>query len=142
MVETAALLLSLCGPGAVGLAPHFQAAAHRYHIPPVILIAQARVESTCHPNAVGGKDGINVGLLAIRVGASAAHGHTAEELKRPRLNLLLGARHLRKTWDLCHDLAGGLGVYAGYRTCSQGRRSSYSRKVLSWVEEVERGTRS
>ena len=130
------LLLALCGPSSLGLAPHFQAASHRYGIPPAILVAQARVESTCHPSAVGGKDGINVGLLAIRVGTGAAHGHTAEELKRPRLNLLLGARHLRKTWDLCHDLAGGLGVYGGYRTCSQGRRSSYARRVISFAAEA------
>ena len=41
MVETAALLLHLCGQPAVPLAPHFDRAAHRWHVPVPVLVATA-----------------------------------------------------------------------------------------------------
>ena len=142
VADVAHLLLALCGPGALPLAPHFAHAAHAYHIKPAILVAMARVESTCHPNAIGGAGGIQYGLLQIRLGGSAALGYSAEELLRPRLNLELGARHLHRWLVRCGDLRAALGVFDGWRKCSQGRRSPYAKRVMEWVEEVERGPRT
>ena len=142
MVETAALLLQLCGPGAVGLAPHVHHAARKYHIKPAILVAMARVESTCNPRAIGGRDGIQYGLLQIREGGSAALGYTAEELLKPRLNLELGARHLHRWTVRCGDVRAALGVFNGWKKCSQGRKSPYAKRVMEWVEEIERAPHS
>jgi soluble lytic murein transglycosylase-like protein len=142
MVETARLLLALCGPSAAGLAPHVDHASRKYHIKPAILVAMARVESTCHPNAVGGAGGIQYGLLQIRLGGSAALGYSAEELLRPRLNLELGARHLHRWLVRCGDIRAALGVFNGWKKCSLGRKSPYAKRVMEWVEEVERGPRT
>ena len=142
VTDVAHLLLALCGPGSVGLAPHVDHAAREYHLKPAILVAMARVESTCNPRAIGGRDGIQYGLLQIREGGSAALGYTADELLKPRLNLELGARHLHRWINRCGDVRAALGVFNGWRKCSLGRRSPYARKVLSWVEEVERAPHS
>jgi hypothetical protein len=140
MVETARLLLTLCGPSAIGLAPHVDHAAHKYHVKPVVLIAMARVESTCHVDARDGRG--DWGLLQIREGGSAALGYTAEELLKPRLNLELGARHLHRWIVRCGDVRAALGIFDGWKKCSLGRKSPYAKRVMEWVEEVERGVRS
>ena len=132
-METALLLAHLCGPGSTYLAPHVDRAAHRWHVPPAILVAMARVESTCDPDADDGRG--DHGILQVRPGTLAAHGHTAAELHNPRLCLMLGARHLRHWIDRCGDLAGALGVYAGHRTCRAGRVSRYSSRVLHFAAE-------
>ena len=134
MIETAALILHLCGPGAVHLAPHFERAAHRWHVPPAVLVAVARAESTCDPDADDGRG--DIGIIQVRPGTLAARGHTAAELHDPRLCLWLGARHLRHWWGRCGDLAGALGVYAGHRTCRAGRTSRYAARVLGFVAEA------
>lgn len=134
MVETAALLLHLCGPGSVGLAPHFSAAAHRWHVPPAILVAVARVESRCTPDA---DDGLgDVGVMQIREGTRAARGHSRAELLRPRLNIWLGARHIRYWWDRCGDLPASLGIYRNSPTCAAGRRSKRAQDVLRLAEQA------
>ncbi len=38
VTDVAAIVLALCGPGAVPLAPHFAHAAHKYHVKPVVVI--------------------------------------------------------------------------------------------------------
>ena len=82
-MDVALMLLSLCGPGHAALAPLVAREAARYEPHrPAILVAMARVESTCAPDVVGGKDGFNVGLLAIRLGTRAARGHGALEFGR------------------------------------------------------------
>ncbi len=127
-MTTALLLAHLCGPGYAGLAYAAASAAQRWRVPVAVLVAMAYVESTCRPSAVGPRGG--VGLLQVVPGTRAAHGHTAEELKNSRLNLALGARHLRYWMDRCGDLEAALGVYAGHHTCRAGRESGYSRRVL------------
>ena len=142
-MDVALMLLSLCGPGHAALAPLVAREAARYEPHrPAILVAMARVESTCAPDAVGGKDGFNVGLLAIRLGTRAARGHGALELMRPGLNLHLGAAHLARCLLLCGDLAGALGVYGGHRTCRAGRASGYARRVLRWAEQADQEVES
>ena len=132
MVETARLLLALCGPGAAGLAPHFQAAAHRYRIPPAVLVAVAKIESRCDPTADDGDS--DYGVMQIREGGSAARHHTRAELLRPRLNIDLGARHIRYWWNRCGDLPASLGIYRGSHNCRDGRHSKRAKDVLRWAE--------
>ena len=134
MVETAVLLAALCGPGSLGLAPHFDRASHRWHVPAPVLVSVARIESMCSPDADDGQG--DLGVMQVRVGTRAARGHSRAELLRARLNIDLGARHLRHLWDLCGDLPAALGVYTGLHTCSQGRRSKRARDVLNLAAQA------
>jgi soluble lytic murein transglycosylase-like protein len=140
MVETAVLLLHLCGPSSLGLAPHFQHAAHRYHLRPSLLSALVRVESRCQPDAIGAKG--ELGLGQIKPETWAAGTYTRAQLLTPRYNLLATARHLRRLVNLCGDERGALGVYSGLRTCRQGRASRYARTVLDWEAMVLRPAES
>jgi soluble lytic murein transglycosylase-like protein len=133
-------LAVLC-PSRVNLAPAFERAARRYRLPAALLVAMARNESTCNPLAVS-KSGKDVGLLQVRLGTAAARGHTAEELKRPGLSAMLGARHLAGKLRLCEDVPAALGVYAGWDTCELGRASGYAQRVLGFWNEVEGAKRS
>jgi soluble lytic murein transglycosylase-like protein len=137
MIETAALLLHLCGPSAVHLAPHFDRAAHRWYVPPAILVAVGRIESLCTEDADDGDS--DYGVMQLREGTRAARGHSRAELLHARLNIDLGARHIRYWWDRCGDLPASLGIYTGgSRTCSQGRRSKRARDVLRLAEQASR----
>jgi soluble lytic murein transglycosylase-like protein len=133
-------LAVLC-PGRVALAPAFDRAARRFHVPATLLVAQARNETGCAPDAVNA-NGIDVGILQVRVGSHAARGRTVEQLKNPAINIPLAARHLARCLALCRDYAGALGVYAGWKTCSQGSASGYARRVLGFLNEVEGVKRS
>ena len=130
VAETAHLLLALCGPSSLGLAPHVDHAARIYHLRPSLLSALVRVESHCQPGAIGHKG--ELGLGQIKPETWAASGYTREQLLTPRWNLLATARHLRRTIRLCGDERGGLGVYSGLRKCRDGRRSKYARAVLDF----------
>lgn len=123
----------LC-PGRGHLAPLFAAAAERWKVRPVVLVAMARVESTCDPTAVNRRTGA-VGLMQIMPGASADVDHIgdANELMDPATNIELGARHLRRWWTACGSLAGGLAVFHGRQKCSQHRGDRYVARVLGFV---------
>lgn len=128
MTDVAALVLALCGPGAVPLAPHFAHAAHKFHVPPAVLVAVARVESRCSPTADDGDS--DYGVMQIREGGSAAHGHTRAQLLDARTNIMLGARHIRYWWDRCGDLPASLGIYRGSHNCRDGRHSKRATDVM------------
>ena len=130
VTDVAAIVLALCGPGALPLAPHFAHAAHKYHLRPPLLGALVRVESRCKPDAIGAKG--ELGLGQIKPETWAAGTYTREQLLTPRWNLLATARHLRRLVNLCGDERGALGVYSGLRTCRQGRASRYARTVLDF----------
>ena len=134
MVETAALLLSLCGPSAVHLAPHFDRAAHRWHVSAPVLVAVARIESLCTEDADDGH--YDYGVMQIREGTRAARGHSRSELLRARLNIDLGARHIRDWQDRCGDLPASLGIYRNSPNCAAGRRSKRARDVLRLAEQA------
>lgn len=130
MTDLARILIALCGPGSLSLAPHVQHAAHRYHLRPSLLSALVRVESRCKVDAIGAKG--ELGLGQIKPETWAAGAYTRAQLLTPRYNLLATARHLRRTIDLCGDERGGIGVYSGLRTCRKGRASRYARAVLDF----------
>jgi soluble lytic murein transglycosylase-like protein len=130
VVETARLLLALCGTAAAGLAPHVDHASHVHGVRRSLLTALIRVESHCNPAAIGHKG--ELGLGQIKPETWAAGTYTREQLLTPRWNLLATARHLRRTIRLCGDERGGLGVYSGLRKCRDGRRSKYARTVLDF----------
>jgi soluble lytic murein transglycosylase-like protein len=132
-METALLVLSLCGSGHSNLAPHVDYVAKRWDIPAEVLVSMIFVESSCHPNAIGPKG--TVGLMQIAPGTRAAMGHSVKELRNSRLNLFLGARHLRYWLNRCGDLPGALGVYNGAKTCPDGRESDYTKRVLNNTHE-------
>jgi hypothetical protein len=138
--EARQALAVLC-PSRVSLSPVFARAAVRYRLPAGLLVSQARNETGCTPDAVSA-NGIDAGILQVRVGTHAARGRTVEQLKNPEVNVPLAARHLRRCLDLCHDYAGALGVYAGWRTCAKGRASGYSRRVLGFWEITKGEPRS
>lgn len=133
-MSTILLLLQLCGSGHASLAPHIDAAAKRWNVPSEVLVSMIFVESTCHSDVVGLKG--TVGLMQIMPGSKAARGYSVEELKNSRLNLLLGARHLRYWWNRCGDLSAALGVYNGSKTCSKGRESDYTERVLNNIHRA------
>ena len=95
-VSASDAVVLLCGPGRGHLAPLFQAAADRWKVRPVVLVAMARTESTCDPTAVNRRTG-SYGLLQIKLDGSAnPDGLSQAELLAPETSIELGARHLRR----------------------------------------------
>jgi soluble lytic murein transglycosylase-like protein len=129
--EARQALRILC-PKRVSLAPAFARAAERYAVPAALLVAMGRKESNCDPKARG-KLGER-GLLQLKPGTLAAGRVPIAHLDRPATNVDLGARHLLRCLLLCGDLAGGLGVYSGRKTCRLGRASPYARRVMGFYE--------
>jgi hypothetical protein len=138
-VEAAQALAVLC-PGRVSLAPAFERAARKHHVPASLLVAQSRNESNCDPEAIGRKD--ERGLLQLKPGTRAAGNVPLDRLHVPAVNASLGAAHLARCLLLCGDWAGALGVFAGHRTCAQGRASRYARNVIGYWNEVKGERRS
>ena len=142
MLETAALLFSLCGPGAVHLAPALHHAAHVHHVRRPLLAALIRVESRCLPDAIGAKG--ELGLGQIKPGTLAAGDYTRAQLLTPRYNLLATARHLRRRLDLCDGSElRALYVYSGRRYCRDYGKDphsgrDYARTVLRLAEQASR----
>jgi soluble lytic murein transglycosylase-like protein len=132
--EARQALRVLC-PRAVGLAPLFDHAANRHHLPASLLVSVAYVESSCNPRAVGPKG--SVGLMQIMPGGSAAHGTPPAMLLLPAVSLRLASRHLARWLRVCHDMPAALGIYAGHRTCEAGRASGYAQRVLELVEQAK-----
>ena len=140
MVETAALLAALCGPGSLGLAPHLNHAAHVHHVRRALLAGLIRTESHCDPLAIGAKGELGAGQ--IKPGTWAAGTYTREQLLTPRYNLLATARHLRRLINLC----GGselhaLYVYSGRRYCrdygtDKRTGKDYARTVLRFAAQA------
>jgi len=119
-------LTALC-PGKEHLAPHVDAAARRYLLPRVLLVAVMRVESHCRMEAVGAAKE----RCAFQVRGVARNGRSDVELADPATCIDTGARwlSLMVTW------AGGLGEGIGaYNTGKLGNgRGKYARKVLAMV---------
>ena len=140
MIETAALILHLCGPGAVHLALDLNHAAHVHHVRRPLLAALIRVESRCQPDAIGALG--ELGLGQIKPGTLAAGTYTREQLLTPRYNLLATARHLRRRIDLCDGSElHALYVYSGRRYCRDYGRDArsgrdYARTVLRLAEQA------
>jgi hypothetical protein len=137
-------LAVLC-PGRVGLAPAFERAASRYHLPAALLVATVRVESTCDPLAVGPKG--TLGLGQIMPGTRAARGYTTAQLLTPDPNLMATARHLHWAIALCGCDLFGLYVYGGRKKCHDYGVDSktgkdYARRVLGFWAEVAGGRRT
>jgi hypothetical protein len=132
--EARQALRVLC-PSHVDLAPAFDRAAGRYRLEPALLVAVARQESHCSPTARGKLGERGVGQ--IKPGTIAAGHVPVDHLDRPATNISLMARHLARCLLLCGDLASGLGVYSGRRTCKAGRASGYARRVLELFEQAK-----
>ena len=134
-------LAALC-PVRQALAPLVEAAAHSARVRPVVLVAMARVESTCDPSAVNRRTQ-SYGLLQIKLDGSANPDHLEpDELTDPEINVPLGARHLSRWVRLCGSLAGGLTLYHGRKGAFHGKGrcdvDDYARRVLSLVAQVRR----
>lgn len=130
-------LAALC-PARHAIAPAVEAAAVEARVDPVVLIAMARVESSCDPSAVNRRTGA-LGWLQVMPGRSADPDHLeAEELLTPGVNAMLGARHLRKCIDLCGSLVAGLHVYHGGKHCRDWRGDRYVKRVLELVARAKR----
>ena len=123
------------------IAPLVEAAAAKWRVRPVVLVAMARVESSCGDNPRNRVTGA-LGVLQVIPGRSADPDHLeAAELLDPATSIELGARHLRKCVDLCGSLAGGLHVFHGGKRCREWRGDGYVAKVLSLVEWAKRRIR-
>ena len=131
---TVAALDALCGPGHRDLAGPVDAAARRYMLHPVTIVALVKSESPrCDPNAVNPRTGAT-GLTQILPTGSANPRHlSVESLKDPATNLDLGARHLAGLLVLCGSLGGAVHVYHGHRTCGGWQRDEHAWKVLGYV---------
>lgn len=130
-------LAALC-PTQRALSPVVEAAATEARVSPLVLVAMARVESTCDPSAVNRRTGA-IGWLQIMPGRSADPDQLeADELSDPVINVPLGARHLRACMNLCGSLPAGLHVFHGGKKCREWRGDRYVRKVLSLVAGARR----
>lgn len=138
----ALLALALLCPGHADLAPHVEAAAAYYALPPVVLVAMLRVEAHCRMGAVGNRGE----RCAMQLHGRARNGLSNKQLAKPRMCIMAGARwlHMMRAW--CGgDLRCGLAAYntgdrckggKATKKCRAGRR--YARKVLGTVEKVRR----
>jgi soluble lytic murein transglycosylase-like protein len=116
---TAAILAIFCATWPGALPRQIDRAASRAHIPSALLAATVGAESTCNNHRVSSKGAIGYGQ--ILPGGSAAKGHTAKQLRRPRLNLRLAAEHLRKGLRLCDgSWSEAVSFYAGIWPCAAG----------------------
>jgi hypothetical protein len=130
-------LAALC-PTRQALATLVEAAAHSARVRPVVLVAMARVESTCDPSAVNRRTGA-LGWLQVLPGRSADPDHLeTDELVDPAVNIGLGARHLRRCIDLCGTLPAGLHVFHGGKKCREWRGDRYVKRVLGYVAQARR----
>ena len=139
--DAADSLAALC-PTRQALAQLVEAASHSARVPPVVLVAMARVESTCDPSAVNRRTQ-SYGLLQIKLDGSANPDHLEpDELTDPEINVPLGALHLSRWVRLCGSLAGGLTIYHGRKGAFHGKGrcdvDDYARRVLSLVAQVRR----
>lgn len=140
LAEITLLLVQICGTlRAADLAPHVQAASDDWHVPATVLVSQIRQESGCDVNATG-KLG-EIGLMQLKLGTWALDGYhhkSAREIRKPALNIWLGARHVRRCWDKCTSSHGALSLYKGIpRKKGVCRNSSYARTILQRAQYVD-----
>jgi len=130
-------LAALC-PAQLALATVVEAAATEARVSPLVLVAMARVESSCDPSAVNRRTG-SIGWLQILPGRSADPDRLeADELSDPEINVPLGARHLRACMNLCGSLPAGLHVFHGGKKCREWRGDRYVRRVIGLVASARR----
>jgi soluble lytic murein transglycosylase-like protein len=134
------VLLSMCGPGADRFAGPVAEAAELYDIDPRVIVSQMRQESTCDPEATGALG--EIGLMQLKRGTRATQGYdklTDKQLRRPALNIRLGARHLRFCMDRCGgSVSGALCLYKGLRKSRKTglcRECSYAGAILARITE-------
>jgi len=131
-------LFQLCGWNATDYAGDVVHAAKRYNLDPRILVSMMWQESRCKPDATGKLGELGLMQLKRDTWALSGYNHLSdEELRAPALNIMLGARHLRRCLKKCSGaIAGALGLYSGLSmrkgTC---RESNYSRDILARLAE-------
>jgi soluble lytic murein transglycosylase-like protein len=133
-------LASLCGWGAMDYAKPVARAAAEFNLDPRIIISMMRQESGCDPRATG-KLG-ELGLMQLKRNTWATSGYnklTEAQLRSPRINIRLGARHLYRCLLKCGgDLPGALGLYSGLsinKETGRCRASNYSWSILARIGE-------
>jgi soluble lytic murein transglycosylase-like protein len=127
---TEVALEELC-PGREYLAPHVDAAARRYLLHPVLLVAVMRTESHCRMDVVG-RAGER---CAFQVRGVARNGRSNAELRDPATCIDTGARWLAMMLTWANGLSDGLGAY---NTGKKGHGKRYARKVLAYLARAWR----
>jgi len=132
---TSRAIAALCGPQHVHLAHHVDAAARRYLLDRVLLVAVMARESSCRMAKVGAHHE----RCAMQIHGVARNGHSNRELADPATCIDTGARWLALREVDCRAL-GALAI-GGYnaRECRHGRK--YARKVRETVERAWREMR-
>jgi hypothetical protein len=106
--STTELALAALCPGHQDFAPHIVAAARRYLLHPVLLVAIMRVESHCRMEMIG----THHEACAMQVHGRAANGYTQAELRDPATCIDTGARWLSLMATWCRDdMRCALGAY-------------------------------
>lgn len=137
----ALMLTNLCGQSAAKYAPHVIRAAEKYNHDPRVLVSMMKQESGCDPKATGALGELGQMQLKKFTWATKGYDHLSDaRLRRPSINIRLGARHLHNCLLKCNgSLAGALGLYKGFRRRKDGsckEDSSYSREILARVVGV------
>jgi len=117
--DVAAAFAQLCPKQERRIRPHVESASARHGVPGSLLVVLMATESQCRTSVVNPRTGA-VGLTQILPHGSANYPwrYSVAKLKRPGLNLMLGARHLAKWIRRCGSVAGGLAIYHGRKKCS------------------------
>jgi len=123
--------LSVVCPGHLDLAPHLDAAARRYLVHPVVLVALMAEESGCRMGVVGSHGEV----CAMQIHGVARNGHSRRALRSdPALCIATGARWLSlRTVDCGGGLLMGLAGYNA-KECRHGKR--YALRVLATVARI------
>lgn len=124
-------LFQLCGPAATDFAEQIVRSAKQYDLDPRILVSMMRQESHCDPDATGALG--ELGLFQLKRNTWATSGYnklTDKQLRKPRINIMLGARHLYRCLQKCDGwMAGALGMYSGLR---KSRRTGECRENVKY----------
>lgn len=135
------LLVSFCGRHAASYAHDVVRAVEKYRdVDPRVLASMMRQESHCDRRVTGKLGELGQMQLKRNTWATSGYNHLSDkQLRRPSLNILLGARHLHRCLLKCNgDLPGALGMYSGLskdKKTGRCRASSYSWAILARIGE-------
>jgi soluble lytic murein transglycosylase-like protein len=134
-------LFQLCGSSAIDYAKDVAHAAKKYNLDSRVLVSMMRQESHCDQNATGALG--EIGLFQLKRNTWATSGYnklTDKQLRKPRINIMLGARHLYRCLQKCDGwIAGALGMYSGLRKskktglCRENKK--YGGAILARIAE-------
>lgn len=84
-------------------------AAKAYRIEPAVISTVVKIESSCDPNAKGGRG--EIGLMQIKPATAIGLGADPKKLSHPAYNVQIGTKYLRQQYDKFGSWEGAVLAY-------------------------------